>query len=53
MNELPQLLGHLTISIEGKAEVSEEFHVVADFCNCRGKSLSQSSTDTCVIVGKL
>ena len=37
MNEPPQLLGHLMLSIEGKAEVSEEHHGVADFCICRLK----------------
>ena len=53
MTELPQLLGPLMLSIEGKAEVSEEHHGVSDFCNCREKTLSPSNTDSCVIVGKL
>ena len=31
MNELPHLLGHLILSVEGKAEVSEEHYGVEDF----------------------
>ena len=38
MNELPQLLGHLMLFIEGKAEVSEEHHGVEDFSIYREKS---------------
>ena len=43
MNELPQLLGHLMLSIEGKAEVSEEHHGVVDFCIYLRKRFSHLS----------
>ena len=57
MNELPQLLGHLMLSVEGRAKVSEEHYGIAEFLHLSGKEfISKSysySTHFSIVVSSL